>query len=305
MAANSQQEIHAWREASRDEIREYYRTEFPSKQHLFPDHVSLDGPKEYAISFGDNRYPTQGGGRRKFIRRSTRKQDSNNRPVFTSFDDLHQFIQDPGYNDPLQGTDRDTALTDPALVEMPAPCPHAVYYALDHWERTWVLAFDIDAKDITKGEATSELGVDADNLDTEKIADASGILEERPEGYPYAFRHVKMAIEAGFTLESIIKSTFDFRDTMVVYSGQGCHVYGLDDDRTHKYDQKVRQVLNTYIKDVRDIPIDTHVTADRKRVIRLPGSLHSEVSRIVTPIESPDFDPRTSAIPEFLTQAEQ
>jgi DNA primase catalytic subunit len=88
---------------------------------------------------------------------------------------------------------------------------------------------------------------------------------------------------------------------MVVYSGQGCHVYLLDDDPDHRYDETARELINDALTKDHDIPIDTVVTADRRRVTRLPYSLHADVSRIVTPIDTPDYDFRNDPVPQFLT----
>jgi hypothetical protein len=58
-------------------------------------------------------------------------------------------------------------------------------------------------------------------------------------------------------------------------------------------------VLNDLLLETYEIPIDPVVTADRRRVARLPYSLHAEVCSIVQPIESSDFDVR-SATPEVI-----
>ena len=87
---------------------------------------------------------------------------------------------------------------------------------------------------------------------------------------------------------------------LVVYSGQGVHVYLLDDDLDHRYDEKSREVLNDLLLERYEIPIDPVVTADRSRLLRVPYSLHADVCRVVQPIESPAFDPRTEARPQVL-----
>jgi DNA primase catalytic subunit len=208
-----------------------------------------------------------------------------------------EFIRHPARNDPLgQST---FALADPDLLEKPAPCPDAVYYALDHWERPWVLLVDIDAKEIARRRAAQLVPDDASELDSEDLLDAAGILEADPVGYPYTFEDVERTIEYGFELRDIFEDDFNAEETMVVYCGQVVHIYLFDTDLAHRYDAKSREVLNDLLQETYEIPIDPVVTADRRRVARLPYSLHADVCSVVQPIESSTFDIR-SATPEVL-----
>ena len=100
-------------------------------------------------------------------------------------------------------------------------------------------------------------------------------------------------------MRDIFEDDFNAEETMVVYSGQGVHVYLLDSDLAHRYDAKSREVLNDLLQDTYEIPIDPVVTADRRRVARLPYSMHADVCSIVMPLESPSFDVQ-SATPEVL-----
>lgn len=47
---------------------------------------------------------------------------------------------------------------------------------------------------------------------------------------------------------------------MVLFSGQGAHIYGFD--TTHSYGEQPRQVLVRYFRDLQDLPID-HVVSKR------------------------------------------
>jgi hypothetical protein len=289
-----------WREATREEINTYYQTEFPEYIDQLPDFITPTGPKGYALSFGDIRFPVidDAVDTRDFIRRKTR-YEGKDRPTFPSFEALLKFIQYPAHHDPLREAGIDKALADPDVVtDTPSPIPHAVYYRLDHWKRNWVLVFDIDAKDIAFDEAREQLH--GAGLSREQALEKTGITSAPPAGYPYKFEHIRRALEYGFELEAELKSTFEFRETMVVYSGQGCHIYGLDNDAEHRYDSRSREVMNFYLEKQLGIPIDPVVTPDRARVMRLPYSLHADVSRIVTPIDSPDFDFRQATTPKFL-----
>ena len=294
-----------WREATREELHTYYTETFPAQLDALPSFLTVDGPKQYAIAFRQA-YPIrkEDAPDRTFIRRDTRQtSESSTHTVqqFDSLEDLIEFIQYPARYDPAQGSDY--ALVDPDLTEQPEPRPGAVYYALDHWERPWMLAVDIDAKDIatqraSRGTTAGETAA-ADGK-TERLR-AAGILDSAPEGYPYAFEDIEQALEYGFTVKEIFEDDFSAEETLVVYSGQGCHVYLLDTDREHRYDEQSREVINDLLLEEYGIPIDPVVTADRRRVMRLPYSLHAGVSRIVQPIDTPRFDFRVEATPDFLS----
>jgi DNA primase catalytic subunit len=294
-----------WREATRDELHTYYTESFPDQIDALPSFITVEGPKEYALAFREP-YPVrkQNTPERTFIRRKTwQTSDLDDRLAkqFNSLDELVEFIQYPARHDPFHGSDY--ALADPDLLERSEPRPDAVYYALDHWERPWVLAVDIDAKDIAARRATSQTETTAEpteSVGSDTLQDA-GILDSAPRGYPYTFADIEHALEYGFAVQEIFEDDFAATETMVVYSGQGCHVYLLDTDRKHRYDEQSREVINDLLLEEYKIPIDPVVTADRRRVLRLPYSLHADVSRIVQPIESPDFDFRTEAAPSFLT----
>lgn len=290
-----------WREATREELHTYYTETFPNQLDALPSFLTASGPKQYAIAFREP-YSIQkeDAPDRTFIRRDTwQTTDSGDRSVqqFDSLEALFEFIQYPARYDPAR--ESDYALADPDLLERPEPRPDAVYYALDHWDRPWVLAVDIDAKDIAAQRASNQTSGETDDVGTDPLR-VAGILDSPPEGYPYAFEDIEQALEYGFTVQDIFEDDFAADETMVVYSGQGCHVYLLDTDREHHYDEQSREVINDLLLDDYEIPIDPVVTADRRRVMRLPYSLHAGVSRVVQPIDSPSFDVRSEATPSFL-----
>jgi len=290
-----------WRKSSRDEIRQYYTEEFPGRRDEIPEFISADGPKEYAIAFrASHPIKKDEAPAREFIRRGTRNEyDSGPRGKnFGSFDHVLNFIQRPARCDPFENSDY--ALVNPDLLDKPDPLPAGVYYALDHWERSWIILVDIDAKDIALERGRSLIN-GGSKLSDDEVRSEAGILDAAPEGYPYAFEDIKQALEYGFTVRDLFEDDFAAEETMVVYSGQGCHVYLLDDDRNHHYDTKSREVLVDYLTNRRGIPIDTVVTADRQRVARLPYTLHTDVSRVVQPIDSPTFNFREEANPAFLS----
>jgi hypothetical protein len=286
-----------WRESTRSEIQQYYREEFPTYQDDLPGFTTPAQPKEYALAFKDA-FPTVDAGDRPFIRRATRPNSAPRQPgtpVFDTFEELLAFIQTPADNDPITGA---SALADPALVDNPRPVSEAVYYAADMWTRSWLLWVDIDAKDVARERASEEAPTADDPVA------ATGITNRKPPyGYPYAFEDIQQALAYGFEVEEFFSDTLCGEETMVVYSGQGCHVYLLDDDMEHDYDEDSREVINDVLTTDYEIPIDTVVTADRRRVARLPYSLHAGVSRIVTPIDSPDYNFQEDPVPEFLAES--
>ncbi|WP_114579231.1 DNA primase [Saliphagus sp. LR7] len=297
-----------WREATRDEIYAYYDQEFPEYTDQLPSFITATGPKEFGLSFRD-RHPIRKDDRpdRGFIRRATWRTDSTGgrrAQNFDGFEDVLSFFQAPARNDPFG--DSKYALADPDLLVKSDPVSAGVYYGLDNWERPWVIAVDIDAKDIAAVRAERELEdaeIDADQDDrsrTEVLLAESGIKAADPDGYPYAFEDLERVIEYGFETRDIFETEFNADETMVVYSGQGVHVYLLDDDPEHDYDEQSREVLNDFLIERYEIPIDPVVTADRSRLLRVPYSLHAEVCRIVQPIDSPAFDPQADARPQFL-----
>jgi hypothetical protein len=287
-----------WRTASREEIKSFYREEFATHLADRLEHITATGPRQYALAFREP-YPSRTEGRppRDFIRRDT--CSTNGHPEhFEHMGDVIDFIRQPARNDPLGD------LADPDTVEKAAPIPDAVYYALDHWTRSWVILVDIDAKDLARERATHmirEWDVDPAELSSEELLAKSGIQDGPPAGYPYEFKDIDHSISQGFEVAAVFETRFNAEETQVVYTGQGVHVYLLDDDNAHAWDAKSREVLNTVLTEEFEIAVDEQVTADRRRVARLPGSLHADVSRIVQPIDSPEMDPRTDCQPDYLT----
>jgi hypothetical protein len=291
-----------WGEATRGEIFDYYNSEFPEYIHALPDHITPDGPVEYAIAFREQ-YPVSADDPpgKSFIRRGTRikQENAEDISVFDDWNDLCRFIQDPAGNEPLDRTNG-KALADPDLVvEHARPVPAAVYYGTVNWDRSWPTVVDIDAKDIALERTRSNVQQDDGESKRDYLARA-GVTESPPEEYPYAFEDIDRSLEYAFDVAGVFERTLNAEETLVVYSGQGAHVYLLDDDRSHHYDAESHQVIVDFLEHEYGFPIDPVVTADRSRVIRLPYSLHSDVSRIVTPIESPDFDYLQAAQPGFI-----
>jgi len=289
-----------WKKATVDEIAQYYQTEFGELYNQIPEFIRNSQPKEVGIAFRDP-YPVRGDSvpPKQFIRRGAFGQENSDFSQWEGSNSVKQFIKAPPENEPITGKHE---LVSPELVDVPA-VPEAVYYATDFHDRNWVLVVDIDAKDVALEYAKETVSANADTTDDD-LKRKAGVFDSPPEGYPYRFEDLDRALEYGFEVEEYFEDRLDTDATQVVYSGQGCHVYMYDSDPEYRYSEVPRRLIAIELEEKKGIPIDTPVTTDESRVIRLPYSLHAGVSRVVTPIDSPDFDYRTDAVPATLSDAQ-
>lgn len=300
-----------WRPATRDEIRSYYYDEFPDTIGNIPHWITPQDPNEFAIAFRE-RFPTDGDENadypsKDFIRRNTKPSKYTN--TFPDMESLIKFIQSPGDNDPLRSQENGSPwLVDPTLIDQDRPVSSAVYYGLDNHSHFWVLAFDIDAKDVARQSVAT--GDDSyEDVADETVVNA-GIIDQPPtpkgeHSYQYTFEHVNRALKYGFELGDWLSDTVGFSEVRVFYSGQGVHVYALDTRPYYKYTMQSRRVMTEYIKETLGIPVDDNVTWDERRVIRLPTSLHADVSRIMTEITNQrGFTVDDAPKPQFITTGE-
>lgn len=297
-----------WRQSTNDEITSYYQEEFPDKLSQLPNHINADGPYEFAVSLRQ-KHPLVGGGLdTDFVRRETHEklgEDDWGDPVFVDaagdpdFQTVIDFIQHPATNDPRHHYDKENALVNAPENNLTEPVPEAVYYRLMNHDRGWVLLFDIDAKDVCAQAFEDDFESDA-TRDT--ILEESGVYDMEPAGFPYRFQDVQDAIKYAFELSEFAREGLGKERILPVYSGQGAHLYVLDED-VRLYSRQTREGLKNAVMDGVDlgIPIDPVVTQTPDRLARMPFSLHSDVSRVCMPIDSPDFDFRNDAIPEFLS----
>jgi len=282
-----------WKQATTDEIAQYYQTEFDEYFDQIPAFIRECQPKEIGVAFREA-YPVKGDTvpEKQFIRRGAFGEDNSDFSQWTGNGGIKQFIKSPPANDPISGHHR---LVSPDFADVPS-VPEAVYYAADFHDRNWVLVVDIDAKDVALEYAKETVNSNAEDAD-ESLKQRAGVIDEPPEGFPYRFEDLDQALEYGFEVKEYFEESLDTDATQVVYSGQGCHVYMYDPAPEYRYSEVPRRHVATILEEKKDIPIDTPVTTDESRVIRLPYSLHAGVSRVVTPIDSPDFDYRTEAVP--------
>lgn len=308
MSANSE-----WAPLSTNELQQYYYNWFPQRKSKLPEWITPAGPKQYALALS-HQYDTReesNAPAKEFIRRDTRNSDDPSQKFMRDWETIEQLIQRPAKHDPLYEGTRSRGLAPPDQTDGPEPVASAVYYALDNWEHDWILAFDIDAKDIVKTEIAGETGhyedVSKSNLEQQDLINAPPAPATHPDTgekvtYPYTFEHLNTTIDRAFELQEWLESTVGFEETRVFYSGQGAHVYALDGRGYYSMTYQSRQFIADYVAERLEIPIDRQVTWDESRVIRLPQSAHADVGRVVEEITTPDFDPQTdsTAIADLL-----
>jgi len=290
-----------WKESSTDEIAHYYHNEFEQRFSQIPNFIRESQPKEIGIAFPEA-YPVKSEGipPKEFVRRDTfgRRDQLNS---WEGKNSILEFVQSPASNDPIGG---DHQLASPEVVSEPA-IPEAVYYATDFHDRNWLLTVDIDAKDVALQWAESVVDQDTSKLTSEQIKSEAGVIEAEPAGYPYRFEDIGQTLNYGFEVQEYFRDHLGTNDTQVVYSGQGCHIYLYDPDKMYRYSETNRNLIAKTLINRLNIPIDKPVTTDESRVIRLPYSLHTGVSRVVTPIYDADFDYRNKAKPDSLKPAQE
>lgn len=301
-----------WRQSTNKEIRDFYETEFREYIDKIPWWIQPHTVKQFAVALnGDHPSISDARPDKNFLRRDTRANDGE-RVFIDDWEQVVSFFEQPATSDPMAiGTERSKGLKKPTSENgLSEPVTKASYYGLDNWEQFWVLAFDIDAKDVYKNvisdedtsyddvskETVRETGV----VDKEPVPSAIEVNgEEQVTEYLYRYEDIRNALNYAFNLKEWLMDTVGFDEVRVYYSGQGAHVYAFKDDPYYKFTHQTRRFLTVYIKDKLNIPIDDAVTWDSNRVMRLPCSLHSDVNRVVTEIESPDFDFRNDAVPNI------
>jgi hypothetical protein len=295
----------AWTGSTRDQIRTFYGEEFPERlDSQAPPWVSPDGPAQFAAALS-TRYPKNTVGNKQtvadFIRRDTRATP-NDYHVFDDWEDVIEFFRRPAMNDPYRSApdrvkdarnDVGAWLAPPSLVDDTEPVADAAYYGLAHNERWWVLAFDIDAKDIATA-ATNGTTIGGNST----ADSAESVQAAAPSGFAYRYEDIDAALSVAADLRNWLQHRLDAETVRIFYSGQGTHVYVEDADTNHRYTKQSREFLVEYLVEHEGYPLDEQVTADDARVMRLPGSLHTDVSRVVTEVtDITNFDYRTDATP--------
>jgi DNA primase catalytic subunit len=302
-----------WRKATREEIQAYYADEFPKHAAQIPDWLGITDTDEIAVALS-HKWPTidkrheNGIAVRDFLRRSTYSSGS---PIWDSWSDLADFCINPVANDPLRGehlgvVPQDRVPDSDKLETNAPPVAEALYAQLLHHDgKKWLLAFDIDADDV----AAQRLRTADDDRPDNAILSDSTVTDDPPRStdnieYAYTYDDIQQAIAYAHDLKHWVANNLGCSNAEVFYSGQGAHLYILDDEPCYHYHMQSRRALTEYITDKLGIPIDVAVTYTDKRVLRVPYSLHAGVSRLVTAAPDPEFPYRTNetTVPAFIDQ---
>lgn len=170
--------------------------------------------------------------------------------------------------------------------------PESVYYDRNIYSRVesplrssgQELAFDLDPENI--------------------VCPIHGSLRDKMRrGQGLSFCSLEFKMVRMKTIELYERLSSLFTDISVVYSGRGFHLH-IFDPETFTWSPGERRRWALKVKR-EGYPIDEWVTTGGMRLIRLPYSLHSMVSRIVTPLTVSQlecFDPVKSriCIPRFI-----
>lgn len=173
--------------------------------------------------------------------------------------------------------------------------PEDVYYDRNKYKNVKLLLKNMDFKNAlkTKNCLGQELAFD---IDPENI-NCPNCGKKRPHKFcPIC---IKISLNYCLDLKKFLKK--HFKNIKIVYSGRGCHLH-VRDKKAFKMTIKQRAKLN---KKLKKFPIDPWVSHGYIRLIRLPYSLNTLVSRIVMPLndkEIKNLDPEKERkiMPRFL-----
>ncbi|MFH1433248.1 MAG: hypothetical protein ABIG84_08620 [archaeon] len=129
--------------------------------------------------------------------------------------------------------------------------------------------------------------IDPENIECRLCARKMGVSV-----YSFCTHQLAASRSWAINLYKYLKKENSFSDIRIVYSGRGYHLHVLDKD-AYTMPLKDRKKLAFSLKK-KGYPIDEWVTSGKIDLIRLPGSLHGLVNRIVKEIKIKElerFDP--------------
>lgn len=109
-------------------------------------------------------------------------------------------------------------------------------------------------------------------------------------------KNLRKTYKIALNMKKDLLKTKQFKNIKIVYSGRGFHLHILDKE-AYFLTIKEREFLN---KKLSKYPIDPWVSRGFIRLIRMPYSLNSLVSRIVTPINAKKSFISSETIPKFI-----
>lgn len=268
-----------WRPSTSDEIKIYYKYVFPRIWKTLPEYLAKALSEEYAFAFLMPVKTMDIGGivkEKDFLRRENRGYGHDLNTLQKLLLNFRQF-------DPLG------AVIENSQVE-------SFYFSLRMKDR-WLLAFDIDAKDIAlSGICEHHPGLRPDADDSEIINWRRMIgnippvhpkhIKDPEKGYLYCYNCIQEAVNKAFeTKKLLMEWGFAPEDIHIYYSGQGAHIH-VTDPETWSYPKDARIFIAKMLTKA-GIPVDTPITIDSRRVLRFTGSLHAGVNRRVQELKHP------------------
>ncbi len=268
-----------WRPSTAKEIQSYYKHIFPTTWNSLPEYITKSSSMEYAFAFQKPVKTVEGSAvkEKDFLRRTNHNIEGLKK--------LQNLLLDFKRFDPI------AAVVENSQIE-------SLYFSLKMKDESWLLAFDIDAKNVAMaGMCEHHPGLKPDADDAEVISWRRMIgsippvhpqhIKDPEKGYLYCFNCLQIAINKAFELKrTLIEWGFSSDDIHVYYSGQGAHVHVTDPDAWN-YSRPARDFVAKQLDNHKQIPIDTMVTIDARRILRFPGSLHGGVNRRVQELFHP------------------
>ncbi len=268
-----------WRQSTSDEIKIYYKDIFPRTWKTLPEYLAKALSEEYAFAF----------------LRPVKTMDING--VIKEKDFLRRENRGYGYDlKSLQKLLLNFRQFDPIGAVIEISRVESFYFSLKMKDR-WLLAFDIDAKDIALSgmcEYHPGLRPDADGNEIISWRRMIGNIppvhpkhaKDPENGYLYCYNCIQEAVNKAFESKKIlIEWGFAPEDIHIYYSGQGAHIH-VTDPETWSYPKDTRIFIAKMLTKA-GIPLDTAITIDSRRVLRFTGSLHAGVNRRVQELKHP------------------
>ena len=137
--------------------------------------------------------------------------------------------------------------------------------------------------------AMQELAFD---IDSENIKCSICKKDKKKSIYSFCAHQLRDSKQWAIRLYNYLVEEKKYRDVRIVYSGRGYHLHVLDKD-AYSLSPDARKNMAESLKR-KGYPIDAWVTSGNIDLIRLPGSLHGLVNRIVKEIKKEEieqFDP--------------
>ena len=245
-----------WNPSSEKEIIYYYQNIFPimtinNFEYLNPGNIS-----EFAFAPVRPIFTTRGT--RDFLRRTNTS--------ISNMIELQEICLHIKEKDPIK------SVLENVLFK-------GIYFKLNNIKNHgWLLAFDIDAKHISKSGLCPFHSGYENSTDPEIIQ----VQSLQPNGYLYCYNCLLLSIQYAFDLKNIlIEWGFNENNIHIYYSGQGTHIH-VTDSISWNLGTTSREYIKTTLIQKYQIPLDPTVTNDANRVLRYPGSLNASVTKPVS-----------------------